>query len=102
MGRSISVQTYLPPHFGDWVGDEASRVSLSRSLWIGKMILDLYQGQEMRDEARKNADHIRRQLTFITFALDGLLAEHLDPALRECVHQAYARKVQQAKQEHGQ
>ena len=102
MGRSISVQTYLPPHVADWVGDKAGRVNLSRSLWIGKMILDLYQGQEMRDEARKNADHIRRQLTFITGALDGLLVGHPDPALRERVHEAYARKVEQAKQERGQ
>lgn len=102
MGRSISVQTYLPPHVADWVGDEAGRVNLSRSLWIGKMILDLYQGQEMRDEARKNADHIRRQLTFIKCALDGLLAGHPDPALRERVHEAYARKVEQAKVERGQ
>ena len=102
MGRSISVQTYLPPHVADWVGDEAGRVNLSRSLWIGKMILDLYQGQEMRDEARKNADHIRRQLTFITCALDGLLVGHPDPALRERVHEAYARKVEQTRQERGQ
>jgi hypothetical protein len=102
MGRSISVQTYLPPHVADWVGDEAGRVNLSRSLWIGKMILDLYQGQEMRDEARKNADHIRRQLTFIICALDGLLATHPDPALRERVHEAYARKVEQTKQGRGQ
>jgi hypothetical protein len=102
MGRSISVQTYLPPHVADWVGDEAGRVNLSRSLWIGKMILDLYQGQEMRDEARKNSDHIRRQLTFIICALDGLLVGHPDPALRERVHEAYARKVEQAKLERGQ
>ena len=102
MGRSISVQTYLPPHVADWVGDEAGRVNLSRSLWIGKMILDLYQGQEMRDEARKNVDHIRRQLTFIACALDGLLVGHPDPVLRERVHEAYARKVEQTKQERGQ
>lgn len=101
MRRSISVQTYLPPHVADWVGDEAGRVNLSRSLCIGKMILGLYQGQEMRDEARKNAYHVRRQLTFITCALDGLLVGHRDPALRERVHESYARNVEKAKMERG-
>jgi hypothetical protein len=44
MARNIPVQTYLPPHVADWVGDEAARVKLSKSLWIGSMIIDLYQG----------------------------------------------------------
>jgi hypothetical protein len=99
MARNIPVQTYLPPHVADWVGDEAARVKLSKSLWIGSMIIDLYQGQEMRDEARKNAEHVRRQLTFITCALDGLLAGHPDETLRGRVHAAFRRKLEQERTE---
>lgn len=100
MARNIPVQTYLPPHIADWVGDEAARVQLSKSLWIGKMLIDLYRGQEMRDEARKNAEKVRKQLTFITCALDGLLAANSDPTLRERVHAAFRRKLEQERPEH--
>ena len=100
MPSNIPVQTYLPPHIADWVGDEAARVQLSKSLWIGNMIIDLYRGQEMRDEARKNAEKVRKQLTFITCALDGLLAANPDPTLRERVHAAFRRKLEQERPEH--
>jgi hypothetical protein len=100
MARNVPVQTYLPPHIADWVGDEAARVKLSKSLWIGNMIIDLYQGQEMRDEARKNAEHVRKQLTFITCALDGLLAGHPDSTLRDRVHAAFRRKLEQERPDH--
>ena len=100
MARNIPVQTYLPPHIADWVGDEAARVQLSKSLWIGNIIIDLYRGQEMRDEARKNAEKVRKQLTFITCALDGLLAANAEPTLRERVHAAFRRKLEQERPEH--
>lgn len=100
MASNIPVQTYFPPHIADWVGDEAARVQLSKSLWIGNMITDLYRGQEMRDEARKNDEKVRKQLTFITCALDGLLAANADPTLRERVHAAFRRKLEQERPEH--
>jgi hypothetical protein len=53
----------------------------------------------MRDEARKNAEYVRRQLTFLTCAIDGLLAGHPDNALRERVHAAFRRKLEQERAE---
>ena len=102
MGRNVSVQTYLPRHVADWVGDEAGRVGLSRSLWIGNIVVGLYQGQELRGETRKNAEQFRRQLTFIVCALDGLLAGHPDNTLRGRVRDAFKHKVDQLQQEYDQ
>lgn len=99
MTRNVSIQTYLPRHVAAWVQAEASSAKQSRSQWIGDMVTDLFQGQELREESRQNAEHIKRQLTFITCALDGLLAEHSDNTLRGRVHDAFRRKRDQAEQE---
>jgi hypothetical protein len=58
-------------------------------------------GKSLREENRHNVEHIKRQLTFLTCALDGLLTEHPDMTLRSRVHDAYRRKVTQADPEHG-
>jgi len=102
MTRNVSVQTYLPRHVAAWVQAEASSAKQSRSQWIGAIVTDLFQGQELREESRQNAEHIKRQLTFIVCALDGLLAEHPDKTLRGRVHDAYRRKRDDGEQEAGE
>lgn len=42
MARNVPAQTYLPPHIADWVGDEAARMKLNKSFWVGTMIIDLH------------------------------------------------------------
>lgn len=101
MTRNVSIQTYLPKHVAAWVQNEATRAKQSRSQWIGSIVTELFQGQEFREESRQNVEHLKRQLTFITCALDGLLAEHPDKTLRSRVHDAYRRKVTQADPEQG-
>ena len=53
MTRNVSIQTYLPKHVAAWVQDEANRAKQSRSQWIGAIVTDLFQGQELREEARQ-------------------------------------------------
>lgn len=101
MTRNVSIQTYLPKHVAAWVQEEATRAKQSRSQWIGAIVTDLFQGQEFREEGRKNVEHIKRQLTFIAVALDGLLLEHPDKSLRGRVHEAHRRKVTEADLEQG-
>lgn len=102
MTRNVSIQTYLPKHVAAWVQEEATRAKQSRSQWIGAIVTDLFQGQEFREEGRKNVEHVKRQLTFIAVALDGLLLEHPDKTLRSRVHDAHRRKATQADPEQGQ
>ena len=73
----------------------------SRSQWIGAIVTDLFQGQDLREESRQNIELVKRNLTFMVCAVDGLLAGHPDPSLRARVHEAYRRKVEQAEPELG-
>ena len=102
MTRNVSVQTYLPKHVPAWVQDEATRAKQSRSQWIGAIVTDLFQGQELREEARQNAEFIKRRLIFIMCALDGLLLAHPDATLRAKVHEAHKRQLDKLAQEQGE
>lgn len=55
---------------------------------------DLFQGQDVREEARENTRRIRRQLAFAMCALDGLLDAHPDPKLRQRVIEAFQNRVE--------
>jgi hypothetical protein len=93
MIRNVSVQAYLPTHVVAWVDSQAKLAKVSRSHWIASILLDLFQGQELREEGRAVAKRTDKQLTFIICAVDGLLALHPDATLRERVHKAYRKKV---------
>lgn len=82
--------------------DEATRAKQSRSQWIGAIVTDLFQGQELREEARQNAEFIKRRLIFIMCALDGLLLAHPDATLRAKVHEAHKRQLDKLAQEQGE
>jgi hypothetical protein len=81
------------------VQSEAARDGQSRSQRIGSIVMDLFQGQELRAESRRNFEFIERHLAFAMCALDGLLAEHPDHTLRERVREAYRRKAEQLARE---
>lgn len=102
MTRNVSIQTYLPKHVAAWVQDEANRAKQSRSQWIGAIVTDLFQGQELREEARQNVEFIKRRLIFIMCALDGLLLAHPDATLRTKVHEAHKRQLDKLAQEQGE
>jgi hypothetical protein len=102
MPRNVSIQTYLPKHVAAWVQNEATHAKQSRSQWIGAIVTDLFQGQDLREENRQNIELIKRNLTFMVCAIDGLLAGHADPTLRARVHEAYRRKAGQVEPELGQ
>ena len=94
MKKNVSVQAYLPPHLAAWLDSEASKAHVSRSHWIGSVMLDLFQGQDLRDEARATTKRMQRQLTFLICAVDGLLAEHPDKTLRDRAYEAFHAKVE--------
>src|SRR5690606_27187523 len=98
----VSIQTYLPDHVAAWVQNEAARSGQSRSHWIGSILYDLFRGQDLRDESRQNIESIKRQLTFIACAVDGLLAEHPDHTLRERVRDAFRRKMETPERGYGE
>ena len=98
MTKNISVQTYLPPHLVAWLDSEATKASVSRSHWIGSVMLDLFQGQDLREEARAAAKRMQRQLTFLICAVDGLLAEHPDKTLRDRAYEAFHAKVERQRE----
>lgn len=104
-GRFSLSQVAVPVGVGIGVGTGVPIVTsvvtaVSRSLWIGDV--GLYQGQELRDEARKTAEHVNRQLIFIVCALGGLIAGPPDHTLRGKVRDAYRHKVDQLQQEDDQ
>jgi len=99
MPRNVSVQTYLPKHVAAWVHNEASRAKQSRSQWIGAIVTDLFQGQDLREESRRNIELIKRNITFMVCAVDGLLAGHPDPTLRDRVREAFRRKMELSERE---
>ena len=99
MKKNVSVQAYLPPHLAAWLDNEACKAHVSRSQWIGSVLLDLFQGQDLRDEARAAAKRMQRQLTFLICAVDGLLAEHPDKTLRDRAYEAFHAKVESQREE---
>lgn len=102
MTKNISIQAYVPKAVSDWVREEALAAGQSRSAWLGSLVHDLYKGQEIREEARKNAEETKQQLMFLGVAIDGLLASHEDVELRRRVHDAYQRKRAKQEPEHYQ
>lgn len=99
MTRTISLQTYLPHHPAAWVEQEARFAKQSRSQFIGTILTDLFQGQELRAEARQIAAFIKRRLVYLTCAVDGLLSVHPDPKLRMTIHEAYTKQLDKLAQE---
>lgn len=102
MTKNISIQAYVPKAVSDWVRDEALAAGQSRSSWLGSLVHDLYKGQEIREEARKNAEETKQQLIFLAVAIDGLLSAHDDVELRRRVHDAFQRKRTKQESEHSQ
>lgn len=102
MSRNVSIQTYLPDHVAAWVQNEAARSGQSRSHWIGSILYDLFKGQDLREESRQNLEFIRKQLTFISCALDGLLFEHPDHTLRARVRDAFRHRWEKRDEEKGE
>lgn len=94
MNKNKAVQAYLPSHIVAWIDGEARRAKATRSQWIATFMTDLFQGQDVREEARENTRRIRRQLAFAMCALDGLLDAHPDPKLRQRVIEAFQNRVE--------
>lgn len=94
MNKNRSVQAYLPSHIVAWIDGEARRAKVTRSHWVATFLTDLFQGQEVREEARENSLRIRRQLAFAMCAPDGLLDAHPDPKLRQRVVEAFQNRVE--------
>lgn len=97
MNKNKSVQAYLPSHIVAWIDGEARRAKATRSQWIATFMTDLFQGQDVREEAREDTRRIRRQLAFAMCALDGLLDAHPDPKLRQRVMKAFQNRVEREK-----
>ncbi|MEQ1496199.1 MAG: hypothetical protein ABL912_10640 [Novosphingobium sp.] len=94
MNKNRSVQAYLPSHIVAWIDGEARRAKVTRSHWVATFLTDLFQGQEVREEARAKTFQIRRQLAFAMCALDGLLEAYSDPTLRQRVNEAFRNRVE--------
>ena len=94
MNKNRSVQAYLPSHIVAWIDGKARRAKVIRSHWVATFLVDLFQGQEVREEARENALRVCRQLAFAMCALDGLLDAHPDPKLRKRVIEAFQNRVE--------
>ena len=94
MKKNVSVQAYLPPHLAVWLDNEACKAHVSRSHWIGSVLLDLFQGQDLREETRAASKRMQRQLTFLICAVDGLLSEHPNKTIRDRAYEAFHAKVE--------
>ena len=94
MNKNKSVQVYLPSHIVAWIDGEARRAKVTCNHWVATFLTDLFQGQEVREEARAQTLQIRHQLAFAMCALDGLFEAHSDPALRKRVNGAFRNCVE--------
>lgn len=94
MKKNTPVQAYLPPHLVAWLDSEAAKARVSRSHWISSVLLELFQGQNLRDETRAATKRMQRQLSFLICAVDGLLAEHPDKTLRDRAYQSFRAKIE--------
>lgn len=94
MNKNRSVQAYLPSHIVAWIAGGARRAKDTRSHWVATFLTDLFQGQEVRKDARPQTLQIRRQLAFAMCALDRLIDAHPDPKLRQRVIDAFRIRVE--------
>ncbi len=94
MNKNKSVQAYLPSHIVAWIDGEARRAKVTCNHWVATFLTDLFQGQEVREEARAQTLHIRRQQAFAMRSLDGLLEAHSDPTLRKRANEAFRNRVE--------
>ena len=94
MNKNRSAQAYLPSHIFAWIDREARRAKVTRSHWVATFLTDLFQGQEVREEARAQTLQIRRQIAFAMCALNGLIAAHPDLALHKRVIEVFKNRVE--------
>ena len=74
MTRTVSIQTYLPQHLAAWVEEEARFAKQSRSQFIGAILTDLFQGQELR------ADAIKAKPVFVDDTVDPAITRLANPS----------------------
>ncbi len=88
MTRRIPVQIYFAPDHVALIRQAASSDGIAMSSWVRRAAL-----KAVTLEQGDRSDRAERDLTFAILALDGLLASNADGDLRDRVHLAFARKL---------
>jgi len=90
---NVPLQAYVSGTIAAWVESKASRAGTSRSKWIGTGLAEPCERRSHIDYLRSDLARVPRKLTFVTCALEGLLARHPDSRLRGQVLAAFQAKV---------
>lgn len=92
MNRLVPVQSWLPQEIAEQVKLHCRNHSLPMSEFIRTLVLEACATGLAENRIERHLKWISSDLNYAAVALDALLAGHADPALRERVHDAFARK----------
>ncbi len=92
MSRPISLQVHVSNDLAVRVRAAAHRRDVSVSEWIRSLLSQACDDDDYVSRLEHSVERIGRQSVFIMVGVDALLAGHVDHALRDRAHQAYARK----------
>lgn len=92
MNRLVPVQSWLPQAIADQVKSHCQDNCMPVSEFIRTLVVEACALGLEANRIERHLEWISSDLNFAAVALDALLAGHADPALRERVHSAFARK----------
>lgn len=95
MSRPISLQVHVSNDLAAQVRAAAQRREISVSEWIRSLLSQACEDDDYVSRLEFSIERIARRSVFLMVGVDALLAGHVDHALRERAHQAYARKCRE-------
>lgn len=95
MSRPISLQVHVSNDLALRVRAAVHRREISVSEWIRSLLSQACDDDDYVSRLEHSVERIARHSVFVMVGVDALLAGHVDHALRERAHQAYARKCRE-------
>lgn len=92
MNRLVPVQSWLPQGIADQIKSHCQSNCMPVSEFIRTLVVEACALGLEANRIERHLEWISSDLNFAAVALDALLAGHADPALRDRVHSAFARK----------
>ncbi|ARU14955.1 hypothetical protein [Croceicoccus marinus] len=92
MTRPVALQVYLSDTLAEQVRKAASDHDMSVSEWLRSIIADRCGEHDLATRHDTSITRILRMMVFARVGVDGLLAGHADPTLRDRIYKVYRRQ----------
>jgi len=92
MTRPVPIQVYVSPELADRVRKVAERHDMTVSAWLRALLSRACDEQELALHHDTSITRILRMMIFARVGIDGLLAGHADPTLRDRIYKVYRRQ----------